>query len=80
MELIPAKIPRIVKRLFPNYIWRMPQEEKVIYLTFDDGPTPEVTNFVLQEFLLSTPYRLLSRIVFHIKFSMSEINLALPTM
>ena len=47
MELIPAKIPRIVKRLFPNYIWRMPQEEKVIYLTFDDGPTPTITNWTL---------------------------------
>jgi len=47
MELIPAKIPLIVKRLFPNYIWKMPQEEKVIYLTFDDGPTPTITNWTL---------------------------------
>jgi len=47
MELIPAKIPRIVKRFFPNYIWRMSQEEKIIFLTFDDGPTPTITNWTL---------------------------------
>lgn len=36
-------------RLFSKYIWRFSLEKKEIYLTFDDGPTPEITNFVLDE-------------------------------
>lgn len=34
---------------FPNYTWRRNTNEKKIYLTFDDGPIPEVTEFVLDE-------------------------------
>ena len=33
--------------MFPNYIWDIATKEKVIYLTFDDGPTPEITNWTL---------------------------------
>lgn len=29
-------------------VWRMPADEKVIYLTFDDGPNPDVTPKVLR--------------------------------
>ena len=47
MGLIPVKTPNVVRTLFPNYIWRMSAQEKVIYLTFDDGPTPGVTDNVL---------------------------------
>lgn len=47
MEFIPAKLPLWVKKLFPKYIWNLSTEEKVIYLTFDDGPTPEITNWTL---------------------------------
>ncbi|WP_439129668.1 polysaccharide deacetylase family protein [Polaribacter sp.] len=36
-------------RLFSKYIWRFSIEKKEIYLTFDDGPTPEITQFVLDE-------------------------------
>lgn len=40
--------PFIYRILFPGGIWRMPsKEEKVIYLTFDDGPIPEITPWVL---------------------------------
>ncbi len=35
--------------LFPHYVWRIPVREKVLYLTFDDGPHPEITPFVLNE-------------------------------
>jgi peptidoglycan/xylan/chitin deacetylase (PgdA/CDA1 family) len=35
--------------LFPNRTWKKEVEEKVIYLTFDDGPVPVVTEFVLDE-------------------------------
>ena len=42
------KTPKFIKSLFPNYLWQMPTDEKVLYLTFDDGPIPEVTPWVLQ--------------------------------
>jgi len=33
--------------LYPGAIWRINPEEKAVYLTFDDGPIPEVTPRVL---------------------------------
>jgi len=42
-----VKTPQIIQRLFPNLLWRFPSKEKVLYLTFDDGPIPEVTPWVL---------------------------------
>ena len=43
------KTPTLIKRLFPGLVWNMPaQDEKVLYLTFDDGPVPEMTPFVLE--------------------------------
>lgn len=47
MNLTPVKTPLVVKKLFPNFIWEMPSDTKEIYLTFDDGPTPEITNWTL---------------------------------
>ncbi|MBO3097084.1 polysaccharide deacetylase family protein [Gelidibacter pelagius] len=47
MNLIPVRTPRLIKGIFPNYIWNMPQDQKIIYLTFDDGPTPEITHWTL---------------------------------
>ena len=47
MEFIPAKLPLLIKRLFPKYTWNIPAEEQVIYLTFDDGPTPKITPWTL---------------------------------
>jgi peptidoglycan/xylan/chitin deacetylase (PgdA/CDA1 family) len=41
------KTPWILKQLFPHYLWNMPRDEKIIYLTFDDGPHPTITTFVL---------------------------------
>lgn len=35
--------------LLPHYTWRVPTEEQVLHLTFDDGPIPEVTPWVLDE-------------------------------
>jgi len=34
--------------MYPGLIWDMKTEDKSIYLTFDDGPTPEVTEEVLE--------------------------------
>ncbi len=39
--------PQYVQSLFPGLTWKMPQESREIYLTFDDGPIPEVTPWVL---------------------------------
>ncbi|HMZ47030.1 MAG TPA: polysaccharide deacetylase family protein [Chitinophagaceae bacterium] len=36
-----------LKALYPTFIWNKSREEKVIYLSFDDGPNPTVTPFVL---------------------------------
>ena len=43
------KTPWIVKKIFSSYVWNMPAGEKNIYLSFDDGPHPEITLFVLEE-------------------------------
>lgn len=43
-----VKTPQFIQKLFPNFTWRIPTQEKVIYLTFDDGPIPEVTPWVLR--------------------------------
>lgn len=41
------RIPRLIQFLYKKHIWRLPNNENKIFLTFDDGPTPEVTDFVL---------------------------------
>lgn len=41
------KTPPLVTKVFPDIIWHQSREEKNIYLTFDDGPVPEVTPWVL---------------------------------
>ncbi len=38
-----------VKKIFPNYVWNIPNNEKKVYLTFDDGPTPEITIWTLEQ-------------------------------
>lgn len=40
-------IPAPVQWLFPGFTWHRNRQQKTIYLTFDDGPVPEVTPFVL---------------------------------
>ena len=34
--------------LYPKAYWRMDRHERSVYLTFDDGPIPESTPFLLQ--------------------------------
>ena len=41
------QVPDIVKFLWKDVVWRMNPAEKVIYLTFDDGPNPQITPQVL---------------------------------
>ncbi len=47
MNFTPVRTPLVAKKMFQNYIWEMPSEAKTLYLTFDDGPTPEITNWIL---------------------------------
>lgn len=44
-----VKMPRLITAAFPHYVWNIDTEEKSIFLTFDDGPHPEATTFVLDE-------------------------------
>lgn len=41
------KPPKIIRELFPSFIWNFPDEKDAVFLTFDDGPRPEVTPWVL---------------------------------
>ena len=43
-----VKPPLLYKLLLPQLIWNIDTDEQVIYLTFDDGPHPEITPKVLQ--------------------------------
>jgi peptidoglycan/xylan/chitin deacetylase (PgdA/CDA1 family) len=47
--MLIAKIPRLLRRTFRSLTWELPAGERSVYLTFDDGPTPEVTEWVLDK-------------------------------
>lgn len=47
MFLHKAILP--LRALYPDFVWRMPTTEKTLYLTFDDGPIPGVTEWVLEQ-------------------------------
>ena len=40
--------PKFLQRIYKSLIWELPNDNNTIYLTFDDGPTPNVTNEVLE--------------------------------
>jgi len=42
-----VKTPKWIMKFFSKCVWEIPSQEKIIYLTFDDGPHPEATSFVL---------------------------------
>lgn len=39
----------LLRTVYPEFWWRMDDNEPTIYLTFDDGPIPDVTEFVLEQ-------------------------------
>jgi peptidoglycan/xylan/chitin deacetylase (PgdA/CDA1 family) len=43
------RIPTILQRLFPNYTWKVKTNDKQLFLTFDDGPHPEITPWVIEQ-------------------------------
>ena len=49
MKLHWVKTHWTIKKLFSNYIWDVPNMDNKVYLTFDDGPTPEITQWTLNQ-------------------------------
>jgi peptidoglycan/xylan/chitin deacetylase (PgdA/CDA1 family) len=46
MKLL-VRPPQLLRSLYKGSLWRMDKKEAIIYLTFDDGPIPELTPWVL---------------------------------
>ena len=44
-----VKTPIWIKKLYNRGLWQLSESRKAIYLSFDDGPNPAVTSFVLDE-------------------------------
>ena len=42
------QVPEFLRKLYPKAIWRMSPGEKAVYLTFDDGPIPVITPWVVE--------------------------------
>jgi len=42
-----VRLPGFITSLYKDAVWRFSEKEPVIYLTFDDGPIPEITPWVL---------------------------------
>ncbi len=45
--MVWVKPPKIASVIFKDVIWQMPKISQKVYLTFDDGPTPDVTSWVI---------------------------------
>lgn len=44
-----VKTPWLLKKIYADCVWDIPVQDDILYLTFDDGPHPEATPFVLDE-------------------------------
>jgi peptidoglycan-N-acetylglucosamine deacetylase len=44
-----VKTPWLLKKMYPECTWDLKTTEKIMYLTFDDGPQPVATPFVLEQ-------------------------------
>lgn len=49
MNAFWVKTNWLIRAIFSNYVWQIPNDEKIVYLTFDDGPTTEITEWVLEQ-------------------------------
>ena len=43
-----VRTPSIIRLFFPSFIWKKKTKKKEIWLTFDDGPSPTVTPWILE--------------------------------
>lgn len=46
--MIPHRVPFFLPMLYPSLCWRKPLASRTLFLTFDDGPVPGPTEFVLK--------------------------------
>lgn len=44
----PTHIPLVVQACFPSMTWKVKTDQPVLFLSFDDGPTPDVTSWVVE--------------------------------
>lgn len=44
-----VKTNRFIKLLFPTLVWDLQSDSKTVYLTFDDGPIPGITEWTLEQ-------------------------------
>ena len=44
-----VKTPPIIKTIFSDFVWSLDTDSKEVFITFDDGPIPELTPWVLDE-------------------------------
>lgn len=44
-----VKTPWWLKKIYPSLTWNMSSKEKILYLSFDDGPNEKATPFVLEQ-------------------------------
>ena len=42
------QVPELFRNLYPKALWRMNPQERAVYLTFDDGPIPVITPWVVE--------------------------------
>lgn len=42
-------LQNISEKVYPQFLWHGNRQEKKVYLTFDDGPTPGITDYVLDQ-------------------------------
>ena len=49
MQKYFIRTPGWLRKIYPAYTWKINTEEKILYLSFDDGPHPVATPFVLDE-------------------------------
>lgn len=48
MKFYWVKTNWFIQKIFSSFVWHIPTSKKIVYLTFDDGPTPDVTPWTLE--------------------------------
>jgi peptidoglycan/xylan/chitin deacetylase (PgdA/CDA1 family) len=43
------RIPQFIKNTMPTLIWKFPEARGSVFITFDDGPTPQITTWVVDK-------------------------------
>ena len=44
-----VKTSYLIKKTFSNYVWDIPNHENKVFISFDDGPTPAITEWTLEQ-------------------------------